>query len=172
MFTDAHIPDAILRILILGPVSLIWIVSVVRMIGLRSFSKMTAFDFITTVATGSLLANSASASTWTDFIVSNAAMLTLLCTQAFFARMRVRSVKWIGAIENEPILLMRDGTMLRENMRKTRVAEADLRAKLREANVLEYSQIRAVVLETTGDISVLHGSGLEQELLESVRETG
>ena len=172
MFTDSHIPDALLRILILGPVSLIWIACVVRMIGLRSFSKMTAFDFITTVATGSLLANSASAGTWTDFFISNAAVLALLGTQATIAAMRVRSVKWLGVIENEPILLMRDGKMLHETMKKTRVAEPDLRAKLREANVLELSQVRAVVLETTGDISVLHGDRLEEELLDSVRETG
>lgn len=172
MFTHANVPDAILRILILGPFSLIWIASVVRLIGLRSFSKMTAFDFVTTVATGSLLANAASANTWMDFIISNAAMLALLGTQAVIAAMRVRSVKWLGVLENEPILLMRDGTMLHENMKRTRVAEPDLRAKLREANVLDLSQVRAVVLETTGDISVLHGERLEEKLLESVRERG
>lgn len=171
MFTDEKIPDVILRILILGPVSLIWIASVVRFIGLRSFSKMTAFDFITTVATGSLLANAASASTWIAFIVANAAVLALLGTQAIIAAMRVRSVGWFGVMENEPILLMRDGEMLPENMKKSRVSADDLRAKLREANALEFSRIRAVVLETTGDISVLHGSHLEERLLKSVRKS-
>lgn len=36
------------------------------------------------------------------------------------------------------------------------VSQADLMAKLREANVLQLSQVKAVVFETTGDISVLH----------------
>jgi len=171
MFTENHIPEVVLRILILGPVSLIWIVCVVRLVGLRSFSKMAAFDFITTVATGSLLGNAASASTWTGFFVSSGAVLALLGTQAIIAKIRIRSLKWLQALENEPVLLMLDGVMNRANMKKTRVTENDLYAKLREANVLEISEVRAVVLETTGDISVLHGPHLEEELLQSVNRS-
>lgn len=168
MFTENPIPDVVLRILILGPASLIWIASVVRLVGLRSFSKMAAFDFITTVATGSLLGNAASASEWPNFVVSIGAVLALLGTQAIIAEMRIRSQKWLRALENEPVLLMRDGVMNHVSMRKTRVTENDLYAKLREANVLDVSQVRAVVLETTGDISVLHGPHLEEDLLRSV----
>jgi uncharacterized membrane protein YcaP (DUF421 family) len=38
------------------------------------------------------------------------------------------------------------------------VEEADLRAKLREANVARFEQVRAVVMESTGDVTVLHDS--------------
>jgi uncharacterized membrane protein YcaP (DUF421 family) len=62
---------------------------------------------------------------------------------------------------------------LHENLRRANVTEDDLRAKLREANVLTWDQVRAVVLETTGGISVLHtddpDTRLEPELLENVR---
>lgn len=169
MFVSHPFPDAILRILILGPLSLVWIVAVVRLIGLRSFSKMTAFDFVTTVATGSLLGAAATARTWNDFAVASGAMLALLGTQAIIAEMRIRSVKWLKIFENEPVMLMRDGIMDRSAMRKTRVTEADLIAKLREANVLKFSDVRSVVLETTGDISVLHGDSLDEEILKTVR---
>ena len=47
-------------------------------------------------------------------------------------------------------------------------------AKLREANVIDFSQVKAVVLESTGDISVLHTSNddieLNNDLLEGVRK--
>ena len=39
-------------------------------------------------------------------------------------------------------------------------------AKLREANALNFGQVRAVVLETTGDISVLHGEHLDPAILD------
>ena len=45
-------------------------------------------------------------------------------------------------------------------------------AKLREANVFELSEVKAVVLETTGDISVLHSDSkkkIEDCLLEGVK---
>lgn len=55
-----------------------------------------------------------------------------------------------------------------------KVTESDLRAKLREANVLELSQVQAVVFETTGDIAVLHSDKASQTveawLLEDVRK--
>jgi len=50
----------------------------------------------------------------------------------------------------------------------TRVAEDDPIAKLREANVFDFSQVRAVILETTGNISVLHGDKLQHRLLDGV----
>ena len=73
-------------------------------------------------------------------------------------------------MQNEPVLLMRDGEILDEALEKTRVARSDLIAKLREANVTDYSQVRAAVLETTGDVSVLHGETLDEALLEGVRK--
>lgn len=171
MFIHTETPDLILRILILGPLSLLWISLVVRLVGLRSFSKMTAFDFITTVATGSLLATAANATQWPTFFQSSGAVLALLGAQALIAKLRIHSNKLMSMFENEPILLMKNGEMLTANMKKSRVTANDLRAKLREANVLKYSDVRAVVLETTGDISVLHGEELESRLLESVRES-
>jgi len=45
-----------------------------------------------------------------------------------------------------------------------------VRAKLREANVFNYHEVEAVVLETTGDVSVLHGgSNFDNDLLADVR---
>ena len=58
--------------------------------------------------------------------------------------------------------------MLHDNLETTKVTASDVRAKLREANVTDWSQVRAVVLETTGDVSVLHGETLDPTLLEGV----
>ena len=48
--------DQIVRAGVLGAICLAFIILAVRLVGLRSFSKMTAFDFVITLATGSLLA--------------------------------------------------------------------------------------------------------------------
>jgi uncharacterized membrane protein YcaP (DUF421 family) len=52
------------------------------------------------------------------------------------------------------------------------VTKADLYSKLREANVIRFSQVKAVVFEATGDISVLHigdeNMELEDEILKGV----
>ena len=56
-------------------------------------------------------------------------------------------------------------------MRHARITRDDLYAKLREANVTSFDQVHAVIAETTGDISVLHGGPsdtLDPDLLKNV----
>ncbi len=62
-------------------------------------------------------------------------------------------------VDNQPLVLMAGQRMLSDNLLQARMTQDDVRAKLREANVYNYESIRAVVFETTGDISVLHGEG-------------
>lgn len=169
MFVDHDILDLILRAVLLSALAMFWVISVVRVIGLRTFSKMTAFDFVATVAVGSLLAGASQATSWPEFAQPALAISALLGVQYVVARVRKWSDGFEALVQNTPVLLMRDGEMIDAALKATRVAEDDLRAKLREANVLDLSEVRAVVLETTGDISVLHGEELSSALLSGVR---
>ena len=148
------------------------IIALARMTGLRSFSKMSASDFAMTVAVGSLFASAISNPSPTVSIAL-LALAGLFGGQWLLAFARRRSRRARQALDNDPICLMLDGEILHENLDRSNVSEADIRAKLREANVLDRRQVRAVVLETTGDVSVLHTSDEDQELepylLEGVR---
>lgn len=169
MFFDNAIADIAARGAILSAAGLVWVVALVRITGLRSFSKMTNFDFVMTVATGSLLAGAAQAGEWSGFGQALAAMTALFAAQYLVAKVRKSSGTVEKIIQNDAVLLMRNGEFCREAMADERVSESDVVAKLREANVLEMAKVRAVVLETTGDISVLHGEVLEDRLITDVR---
>ena len=75
-------------------------------------------------------------------------------------------------VDNTPLLLVRQGgELLHDNLRAARINPRDVYAKLRQANVTRLSDVHAVVLEPTGDISVLHGDGdLDPALLDGVRD--
>ncbi|WP_379923614.1 DUF421 domain-containing protein [Erythrobacter sp. R86502] len=118
---------------------------------------MTAFDFVRTIAAGSLLAGAAQALDWTGFAQAITGMTTLFLFQYLAALARRRSDIAELILQNEPVFPMKDGKLIEEALRKTRVDVSDVYAKLREANALRLSEVHAVVLETTGDISVLHG---------------
>lgn len=165
---DNPILDTLFRGLILGPLALVWITFTTRLIGLRTFSKMTAYDFVATIATGSLLAQAAGATEWTSFIQSTIAVSTILASQRLVAAIRFRSDAFRKTIENEPILLMSRGNFHHGAMKGVRVAEADILAKLRQANVAKTSDVEAVILETTGDISVIHGNAVGETILANV----
>lgn len=161
--------DILIRGVVLTTLSMVWVVMLVRVNGLRSFSKMTNFDFVMTIAVGSLLAGASQSTTWSAFAQTLAAMTTLFLVQYLSARFRKASETFQTLVQNNPVVLMRDGVIIHEALAKTRVAKEDLIAKLREANVLDLSQVRAVILETTGDVSVLHGDVCSEVLLQGTK---
>ncbi|APE44356.1 DUF421 domain-containing protein [Sulfitobacter alexandrii] len=169
MFTDITALDVLLRGTVLALIGLAWVVICVRVIGLRAFSKMTSFDFVTTVAIGSLLAGSVQATDWSGLSQALIAIAALLGIQYAVSRLRSRRNDFEGVIGNRPALLMRDGQFLEDALTRTRTTRSDVIGKLREANVLHLGEVRAVVLESTGDISVLHGKELDEVLLEGVK---
>ncbi len=155
---------------------LIFIIIIVltRIIGLRSFAKFTAYDFAFTVAIGSIISSTLTSST--SIAQGAVAIGGLLLLTFIFSMLQRKSSLLNKAISNAPLLLMEGSNILEENLRYARIEKSQLIAKLREANVLNLDQVKAVVLESTGDISVLHCSEAEQSelaemLLEGVRQT-
>lgn len=126
-----------------------------RIVGLRSFSKMSAADFAMTVAIGSLLGGSIVAPSPT-VLMAAVALAGLFGAQWLIAFLRVRNDGFSVIVDNSPTLLMAGSEILDGNLHATKVTRQDLHAKLREANVWSYEQVLAVVFEATGDISVLH----------------
>ncbi|CAL68575.1 DUF421 domain-containing protein [Christiangramia forsetii] len=133
-----------------------------RIAGKRSFSKMSSFDFAMTVALGSMIATtvlSKSVSLW-EGVVGLGIVYILQILVAILRRYKiVRDV-----VDNAPLMLMDGKNILHHNLKKARVTEEDLRSKLREANVLRLKEVRAVIFEATGDISVLHTGDMDEEL--------
>ncbi|MDP4574193.1 DUF421 domain-containing protein [Qipengyuania sp. G39] len=168
MFFEETWLDIATRAVVLSLIGIIWVTLVIRMIGLRSLSKMTNFDFVVTVASGSLLAGAVQASEWPAFVQTLAALAALFGLQFIIAKLRQQSENFEQAIQNGPIFLMWEGKFIDNALETSRVAKDDIIAKLREANVLDMGQVRAVVLETTGDISVLHGDHLDDDLVDGI----
>lgn len=143
------------------------LIALTRMAGLRSFSKMSSFDFAVTVAIGSIIASTILAKD-PPLLQAMAALAALYGVQMTVASLRGRSTIMSALVNNEPVLLMKGSEILEDNLKKVKVTHADLRAKLREANATQLNQVKAVVMEATGDIAVLHHEDPEHELDEEL----
>ncbi len=148
------------------------LIAFTRIAGKRSFSKMSSFDFAMTVAVGSLIATTVLTKS-TSLLQGIVGLAALYILQLIVARLReFKTVKKL--VDNQPLLLMDGSKILHENLKKAQVSIGDLRSKLREANVIRLDQVKAVVFETTGDVSVLHSedSDIQPEdfLLEDVED--
>ena len=168
MFDLVYPHGAVVRGLILTAVAVLWTVLLVRIVGLRAFSKMTSFDFVTTVATGSLIAQAGTRDDSVAFLQCLAAIAGVFAIQYALATARKGSDAAERLLTNQPVLLMEDGRFIEEAMAATRVSRSNVMEKLRAANVTDFSQVRAVVLETTGNISVIHGDCLDGRVLDGV----
>ena len=127
----------------------------IKVNGLRSFSKMSGHDFAVTVAIGSVFASTI-VSKDPSIAQGLMAIASMLIIQSAFSYWRLKRSK--PYMENEPLLLMHGSEILYDNLKKVKMTKTDLIAKLREANVLDLSEVKAAVLEQTGDVSILHGS--------------
>jgi len=164
--------DPILETIVGSFLIFVVVIIVTRIIGLRSFAKFTNYDFAFTIAVGSII--SATLTSSTSIVHGSVAIASLLVLTLVFSVLQ-KKISWLKSmISNKPILLMNKDKILFENLKRARVEKSQLIAKLREANVLDFSQVEAVVMETTGDISVLHKSNneisLDAELLEGVQK--
>ena len=125
-----------------------------RLTGLRSFSKMSSFDFAITVAYGSLVA--------TSVLTKEPTLLTALfvlgvlyAIQFVVSKLRTIYEGFGYAVDNTPRLIMAGENILEEELYHTRLTIDDLRSELRTANVTHVSQVFAVIFETTGEVSVI-----------------
>lgn len=144
---------------------------ITRISGLRTFAKMSSFDFASTIAVGSVLA-AVILNPGQSLLKGTIALGGIIAFQTLFSLLVRKSAFFKNLATNDPLLLMKDGEIIFENLKSANVGKGDLIAKLREANVLDFSEVRAVILESTGDMSVLHNNGdtiLNDDLLAGVR---
>ncbi|MEZ4501811.1 MAG: DUF421 domain-containing protein [Dehalococcoidia bacterium] len=144
-----------------------------RLNGLRSFARLSAFDFAMTVAVGSALA-SAIITGRPSVLDAVVAFTLLFALQHLVARLRLAVPGVANLVDNAPLLLVDEGRFIEAHLREGRVTETDVWAALRRAGVWHLTDVRAVVLETTGDISVIRNAvgrseHFDERLLTGVR---
>lgn len=148
--------SGLLRTLIVGVLAYGLLVVFLRLSGKRTLSKLNAFDFVVTVALGSTLATMLL--TKDVALVEGALGLALLIGLQFLVSWSSVRLDWFRrAVRSEPALLARRGVVLPDAMRRERISEGEIFAAIRSAGVRDLAAVDAVVLETDGSLSVLHG---------------
>jgi len=164
-------PIVLLEIMITAAIFYLVTLLSSKVAGLRSFTKTSGFDFIITLSIGALLATTVISKN-VSILEGTVSIVSLYALQMLVAYGR-RHWKFVNRyIDNQPILLMEHGKYLELNMKKVRITRMEVKSKLRSNNIYRYDQIRAVVLEPSGSLSVIKHdpkNPLDTTLLEGVR---
>lgn len=148
---------ALLRILAVGISAYVSLVVLLRISGKRTLSKWNAFDFVVTIALGSILA-SVILSKDITFAEGVFAFSLLIGLQFVITRLSVKFDFIKNLIKSKPTLLLDKGEFMRDAMKRQRVGESEIRSAIRAAGSAAVEDIEAVVLETDGTFSVIKKS--------------
>lgn len=133
---------------------------IIRLLGKRSTSQMNNFDWIISVATGSLLA---SGILLRDISYAEAAlaMIVLAGCQYLMTKLFVMFPALGAKLKAQPRLLTHKGKFLEDAMRAERITKDEIVAKLREAGMFSCKDANWVVIEADGRLSVVPSDDIE-----------
>jgi uncharacterized membrane protein YcaP (DUF421 family) len=125
-----------------------------RVAGKRSLGELSPFNFVLLLIISEAVSNAMLAG---DDSVTGAivAVTALLMMNLALELLKLRSARVKALLEDGPVVLVRDGTPVREAMRKERVDEGDvLEAARLQHGIERMEEVRLAVLEPSGKISI------------------
>ena len=165
-FNDELIFWAIVKALLV----FVLVIVFTRLFGLRSYARLSTFDFAFTLAKGALIATIALNDN-VEFFEGVAGLLVIYCCEWITATFRTRYASFNKLVSNKPVLLMYRGQYIEENIKATRVSMEDIYFAMRQSNVIRLEDVKAVVAEPTGQVSVLTGDAdTVDKLLQGVKK--
>ncbi|XID90328.1 DUF421 domain-containing protein [Paenibacillaceae bacterium WGS1546] len=124
-----------------------------KLLGKRQVSQLSLFEYITGITIGSLAAYISLdlEANWYLGIVS-LTVWVLVTLGIEFLQIKSKTVRDI--VDGKATVLIKDGKILEDNLKKERITTDELMEKLRSKNVFQASNVQFAVMEPSGDINV------------------
>lgn len=140
----------------------------VRLMGKRQIGQMEASEFVVTMLVANLAAipmQDAGLPLFSGIIP----ILTVLGAELLLSSLSLKNTKLRRLLCGKPVILIENGNILQQNLRKTRVTLDELTSHLREKDVLDIKAVQYAILETSGNLSVFP---YPKEMPASARDAG
>jgi uncharacterized membrane protein YcaP (DUF421 family) len=145
---------------------------VVRAMGKRELAQMTVFELIVLVVFGDIVQQGVMHN---DFSLTGA--ILAIATLAFWALvlswLTYASRKAELLLDGEPRVIVKDGEIIEENLRRDRLTHSEILSEMRLAGIAHLDQVAWAILEPRGKMSFIQRSndGGEQKPPESKQES-
>ena len=143
--------DSVIRVVLMY----LFLMVVFRLSGKRTLGEANTFDFLLLLIVSE---TTQQAMVDDDHSLTHAFLLvlTFVVMNIGLSLWKQRSIKFEKLIDDVPLLIVNEGTLLHERMNKARVDEADIiEAARRQAGLKRMDEIRYAILERNGEISVV-----------------
>jgi len=129
------------------------LVAVVRLMGKRQIGEMEPAEFVVTM----LVANLAAIPMQDGGIPLYSGLVPILTVLGAELLLSALCLRWVGfrrLLCGKPVILIENGTILRGNLRRTRITLDELTELLRQSGILRPETVQYAILETNGNLSV------------------
>lgn len=132
----------------------LWLFLMTKLMGQRQIGRLTLLDFIISITVGSTIAGALN-----NPMVSISSVLLTIGTftviDILINYISLKNSKLRRIFQDEPIILIKNGKILEDTMRKARMNIDDLLMELRLKKLPDLSDTEFAVLESNGKISVI-----------------
>ena len=125
----------------------------IRLMGKRQIGQMEAPEFVVTMLVATL-ASIPMQDGGIPLFSGIVPILTVLGLELTLSGLIMRSLLIRRLFCGKPVILIENGKILQDNLRKTRVTLDELMGHLREKDVLDLQTVQYAILETDGNLSV------------------
>lgn len=141
--------------MVAGKAGLMYVVAVFGMrIGQRrTFAQWTIIDFVTAVAVGAVVGRTAIAAN-ESFVTGGVALLSLVAAHRLVSLLRLRPS--LRRVFDHPVrVLVLDGTLRSGELRRCGLTRDDVLAQLRQDNIDDLEDVRYLIYEATGKLTIV-----------------
>jgi uncharacterized membrane protein YcaP (DUF421 family) len=141
-----------------GAIVYVIILFLVRLSGKRTVGEFTPFDLVVVILIGE---STQGALTGGDESVIGAPIVaaTLIALNYLMGFLSARSKKVDHLLEGEPVLVVRDGTLLDHALRANNLPVSDVVEAVRKQGLRSVKQVALGVLETNGELTIVPKPG-------------
>tara|TARA_R110002012_G_scaffold176161_1_gene341045 strand:- start:22387 stop:22905 length:519 start_codon:yes stop_codon:yes gene_type:complete len=150
--------ESTIRTGVLTVLSYLAMVFLLRISGKRTLSKMNAFDFVVTIALGSCLA-SISLNKSVALIDGVLAISLFISMQFIFTYLSVHIKGFRTLVTSRPVIVFYKGQFLDKELKKQRLTNEEVYNECRLKGYANLDKVYLVILESTGEISVIENQG-------------
>ena len=129
------------------------LIAVIRLMGKRQIGEMEPAEFVVTMLVANLAAIPMQDS-GIPLFSGLVPILTVLGIELVLAVLSLRSIWLRKLLCGKPVILIENGNILQDNLRKTRITLDELTGHLRLKDVLDIQSVQFAILETNGNLSV------------------
>lgn len=142
------------KIILKTTLTFITLLILTRMLGKKQLSELTFFNYITGVTIGSLAANTI-INTSSQYLNEMIKLIWWILLTIFVTLISLKSSRVRILLEGEPIMVIKNGKIVEEALKSTKINLDDLSMLLRSKDIFSITEVDYAILESNGELSIL-----------------